>query len=445
MSEKPGLSGAQALGLAGGGAVALAAAVAWYVGLFAPEEAPAGMPAPKLAELPAAQPVAQPAPEPAPAAQEQAAALAPAAAPVAQADTAPAASPTPVPAPAAAAAMTPLLELLRVEPDGSATVAGRADPGAEVTIEIDGAEAAQALAGDDGSFVQFLEIAPSEQPRLLRLRVTAAGGERLYSDASAVIAPVVQPVAVAAAETPVPAAEAAVAAPSGTEAVVADGDKTEAAAPVVAADAGVAPLQPQAEAPAAAQPQPQIAADPGAAAPAPAVIIAGSDGVSVVQPPAVSGPGAVPEVMSAVALDTISYSEEGEVELAGRGPGDGFVRVYVDNRPITTSRIAADGNWRTELPDVDSGVYTLRVDQLNQAGEVVSRVETPFKREEPQVAAEAGRVATVTVQPGNTLWAIARENYGEGLLYVRLYEANRERIRNPDLIYPGQVFDIPGD
>ncbi|NEX44872.1 LysM peptidoglycan-binding domain-containing protein [Rhodobacter sp. ETT8] len=50
---------------------------------------------------------------------------------------------------------------------------------------------------------------------------------------------------------------------------------------------------------------------------------------------------------------------------------------------------------------------------------------------------------TVTVQPGFTLWGIARENFGEGILYVQVYEANRDKIRNPDLIYPGQVFTIP--
>ena len=52
--------------------------------------------------------------------------------------------------------------------------------------------------------------------------------------------------------------------------------------------------------------------------------------------------------------------------------------------------------------------------------------------------------ASVTVQPGHTLWAIAREEFGEGVLYVQLFEANRDRIRDPDLIYPGQVFTIPG-
>ena len=62
-------------------------------------------------------------------------------------------------------------------------------------------------------------------------------------------------------------------------------------------------------------------------------------------------------------------------------------------------------------------------------------------RDQPVSVAPA--IRAVTVQPGNTLWAIARDNYGEGILYVRLFDANRDRIRDPDLIYPGQVFSVP--
>ncbi|RKF17259.1 LysM peptidoglycan-binding domain-containing protein [Roseovarius spongiae] len=160
--------------------------------------------------------------------------------------------------------------------------------------------------------------------------------------------------------------------------------------------------------------------------------------------------GAAPELMSQVALDAITYSDTGAVQLAGRGSGQGFVRIYLDNAPLTTSRIAADGRWRTDLPQVDTGVYTLRVDEVDEAGKVVSRVETPFKREDETIVAEAeadagslARIRAVTVQPGNTLWAISRENYGEGILYVRVYEANKDRIRDPDLIYPGQIFNVP--
>jgi nucleoid-associated protein YgaU len=89
---------------------------------------------------------------------------------------------------------------------------------------------------------------------------------------------------------------------------------------------------------------------------------------------------------------------------------------------------------------------------MTSDGRVASRLETPFKREAPATLAAAaqtqdsgGPVRAVTVQTGDTLWAIARERYGEGILYVQVFEANRGAIRDPDLIYPGQVFDLPGD
>ncbi|HSF63961.1 MAG TPA: LysM peptidoglycan-binding domain-containing protein, partial [Paracoccaceae bacterium] len=49
----------------------------------------------------------------------------------------------------------------------------------------------------------------------------------------------------------------------------------------------------------------------------------------------------------------------------------------------------------------------------------------------------------VTVQPGFTLWGIAQDRFGSGFLYVQVFEANRDQIRDPDLIYPGQVFTLP--
>lgn len=121
--------------------------------------------------------------------------------------------------------------------------------------------------------------------------------------------------------------------------------------------------------------------------------------------------------------------------------------VYVNNRPIADIDVASDGRWKGELPDIDKGTYTLRVDELDDAGQVTSRVETPFRREDPDVLADADSgeapATQVTVQTGNTLWAIARDRYGEGTLYVQVFEANRDRIRDPDLIFPGQVFALP--
>jgi nucleoid-associated protein YgaU len=49
----------------------------------------------------------------------------------------------------------------------------------------------------------------------------------------------------------------------------------------------------------------------------------------------------------------------------------------------------------------------------------------------------------ITIQPGNSLWKISREIYGAGKSYTVIYEANKDQIRNPRLIYPGQIITAP--
>jgi nucleoid-associated protein YgaU len=58
-------------------------------------------------------------------------------------------------------------------------------------------------------------------------------------------------------------------------------------------------------------------------------------------------------------------------------------------------------------------------------------------------AAVTPRRSTTTVTRGDSLWRISRLTYGEGTRYALVYRANRDRIRNPDRIYPGQVFVLP--
>lgn len=174
-----------------------------------------------------------------------------------------------------------------------------------------------------------------------------------------------------------------------------------------------------------------------------AILKSDEDGVQVINR------SSAPEVMSNVEIDTISYSEEGDVLLSGRAQEVATsVRVYLNNAPVTILEVDTTGRWRGDLPDVDTGIYTLRVDEVDVDGAVTSRVETPFKREAPEVLAAAAGTAdapakAITVQKGATLWAIARDRYGDGTLFVRVFEANSDSIKDANLIYPGQVFDLP--
>jgi nucleoid-associated protein YgaU len=179
----------------------------------------------------------------------------------------------------------------------------------------------------------------------------------------------------------------------------------------------------------------------------PTVMIADVSGVKIVSKAPASAEN--PEIL----FDSISYDEEGALILAGRGVPSGLVRLYLNNAVIGETTTDALGAWSYDASAIDPGVYTLRIDQLNaDASKVLARMETPFKREarsklqEQLSAAESpARINVVTVQPGNTLWGISRERYGQGILYVQVFEANRDKIRDPDLIYPGQIFNLPDD
>ena len=50
---------------------------------------------------------------------------------------------------------------------------------------------------------------------------------------------------------------------------------------------------------------------------------------------------------------------------------------------------------------------------------------------------------SVIIRKGDSLWRVARRNYGQGIRYTTIFEANRDQIKNPRLIYPGQVLKVP--
>lgn len=180
-------------------------------------------------------------------------------------------------------------------------------------------------------------------------------------------------------------------------------------------------------------PSAQEDAAPGA----PTVVRADEKAVRVVQP---SGLGKV----DGVTLDSISYDQAGEVHLSGRAPGPQAIRIYLDGRPVETVSASDSGTWDATVAGIDAGRYVLRVDALKDDGSVASRAESPFQRVYP-TAEQRENPGQVTVQPGNNLWLIARDRYGDGILYTQIYAANREAIRDPDLIYPGQIFALPDE
>jgi nucleoid-associated protein YgaU len=143
----------------------------------------------------------------------------------------------------------------------------------------------------------------------------------------------------------------------------------------------------------------------------------------------------------ALTLDIVDYDETGRLRLLGQANSGNEAVVYLNNTVIGRVGVSTDGNWELRPDDaVQPGLYKLRVDELAREN-VVARIELPFSRTVP--LADLKNEEYIIVQPGNSLWRISRRVLGEGTMFSVIYEANKDQIRNADLIYPGQALAIP--
>jgi len=143
-----------------------------------------------------------------------------------------------------------------------------------------------------------------------------------------------------------------------------------------------------------------------------------------------------------LSLDLIDYDREGRIDFAGRGlPGNSIV-AYVNGVMVGRATVDPDGTWRLVPGNaIAPGVYKLRIVQLDTKGNMLSELETPFSMADFE-SPDLGE-GLVIVQPGNSLWRISKRIYGAGVQYRVIYDANDALIRDPDLIYPGQIFVVP--
>ncbi len=319
----------------------------------------------------------------------------------------------PDPADTAPEVRNPSFDVVRIGPDGNAVIAGRAAPNSTVRIREGDEVIGQATADERGEWVVLPEKPLASGDRELSLESEDSAGEILAGEDNVVVLIPEKPVA---------------ADQSSGDDTTKDGDKTE--QPIIAMRVpkeGGASTVLQGPAPEdmsedttreLAQAMPQGSEMPGATAEQPAA------------------------AMPRLSIDIVDYDEQGRVAMSGKADEDTSVRVYLDNRFVGSATTGGEGNWALTIDEpIEPGQYQLRADQLDPSEKVTARVELPFERARPDQILEPG--TRYVVQPGNSLWRIARRTYGDGLQYWVIYNQNRKQIRDPDLIYPGQIFTLP--
>ena len=291
--------------------------------------------------------------------------------------------------------VAPEFDAVRISEFGDLTIAGRAAPGDTVQIDDDGVVLGDVVADSGGQFV-FLSDAPLD-PGTYRIGLSVIGldGSVVAASERVLLAVIPEPgrdIAGQAADGPDP------------QALIVFTDRSELGPTTVV----------------------QVPRAPSALS----------------APPPTETASAEP-MPDTVRIDAVDYDDAGRFFVSGRTMPSATVRLYLDNELVADGTADASGRFQLS-PDrtVAPGTYTLRVDRISPAGDVMARAETPFQRAEPL---DPDRdFPRITVQPGNSLWRIAQNAYGDGVRYAIIYNANRDQIRDPDLIYPGQVFILPG-
>jgi nucleoid-associated protein YgaU len=296
----------------------------------------------------------------------------------------------------------PALDIARIEPTGDAVVAGRAAPGSSVELLRDGQLHHSVLADESGHFVM---VPPRLPPGnyALALRSRQSDGQLAMSKQSVVVS-----------------------------------------------------LEPN-------------------LSDRPVVALMTPDKPSLL----VSQPSPTARTAGAVAVDTVETEAGGKLHVSGHAQPGAAIRLYLNDSFVASVTAGADGRFAVTInKGVTRGGYRVRLDEVDpNSGSVRARAEVPFNvpevvaasakaqstasqnipgaaqvtaavasvepEEDSLSAVVVPKITTTTVASGDSLWRISRLSYGLGKRYAVIYKANREQIRNPNRIYPGQIFVLP--
>jgi len=141
-----------------------------------------------------------------------------------------------------------------------------------------------------------------------------------------------------------------------------------------------------------------------------------------------------------VSIGAVKIDEQGRLSLAGKASPKAKLHLYLDDKPVGQAQADDKGAWKLTLRsgDMKNGPHTLRADEVGADGKVTARAEITFT---PSGTLPAE--GKITVELGNSLWRIARKTYGSGFQFMTIFQANKDQIRDPNRIYPGQVFMVP--
>ena len=340
----------------------------------------------------------------------------------------------------------PVIDTWRVTAEGEAVVSGKAEPGARIEVVVDDKTVASGDVTVSGDFAILFTLAPNPKPSLMWLSMPQKDQPPVLSEEMVALGPVEGPKLVETASTEaVSAAEAPPALLLSKEGAVVLQEPSAATEAALSTSVMIDTIS--------YTPEGEVQIGGRGAAGAGLRLYLDNAEKTVLQVPA-----------SGLWVTTLADTAPGVYTLrVDQMDGSGKVTSRFET-PFKRETLAALAAASSAEPAPQATVAASDAPAQPQVAEPAATevaaaepgaappaepappsasTETPAPQQPAPEPIPAAAPVTVTVQPGFTLWGIAQDRYGDGVMYVQVFEANKDKIKDPNLIYPGQVFSVP--
>ncbi len=149
------------------------------------------------------------------------------------------------------------------------------------------------------------------------------------------------------------------------------------------------------------------------------------------------------KINDSITLDVLSYSPPGLVIISGRTIPNTEIEIFKSAESFGKTKSNENGIWKFVIKKNDYSNQEISIKaKINDETLILTYNENEIQKRFKKTNFEFYD-DRIIVQKGNSLWSIARKTLGGGLFYTEIYKNNLGKIKNPNLIYPGQVFNIP--
>ena len=135
----------------------------------------------------------------------------------------------------------------------------------------------------------------------------------------------------------------------------------------------------------------------------------------------------------------VEHLKTNKLKVLGRATPNSVIKIFLSGEFLGEVISNEDGSWFFEHKDISFTPHKIMITTI--INNEIIKIKTSIFEEKIKTKLLVER--EIKVVEGNSLWRIARKTLGGGILYSEIYKNNIKIIANPNLIFPGQVFNIP--